>query len=92
MTEYKDKTMPHSLILKDRKEISLTGVTDVDSFDENSIVAYTDFGELTIGGNNLHISTLNTETGELSIDGEISSLNYLDNRPRSEGFFKKVFR
>ena len=92
MTEYKDKTMPHSLILKDRKEISLTGVTDVDSFDENSIVAYTDFGELTIGGNNLHISALNTETGELSIDGEISSMIYLDNRPRSEGFFKKVFR
>ena len=92
MTEYKDKTMSHSLILKDRKEISLTGVTDVDSFDENSIVAYTDFGELTIGGNNLHISTLNTETGELSIDGEISSMIYLDNRPRSEGFFKKVFR
>lgn len=92
MTEYKDKTMPHSLILKDRKEISLTGVTDVDSFDENSIVAYTDYGELTIGGNNLHISTLNTETGELSIDGEISSMIYLDNRPRSEGFFKRVFR
>ena len=92
MTEYKDKTMPHSLILKDRKEISLTGVTDVDSFDENSIVAYTDFGELTIGGNNLHISTLNTETGELSSDGEISSMIYLDNRPRSEGFFKRVFR
>lgn len=92
MTEYKDKTMSHSLILKDRKEISLTGVTDVDSFDENSIVAYTDFGELTIGGNNLHISTLNTETGELSIDGEISSMIYLDNRPRSEGFFKRVFR
>ena len=63
MTEYKDKTWSHSLILKDRKEISLTGVTDVDSFDENSIVAYTDFGELTIGGSNLHISTLNTETG-----------------------------
>ena len=92
MTEYKDKTMPHSLILKDRKEISLTGVTDVDSFDENSIVAYTDFGELTIGGCNLHISTLNTETGELSIDGEISSMIYLDNRPRSEGFFKRVIR
>ena len=92
MTEYKDKAMPHSLILKDRKELSITGVTDVDSFDENSIVAYTDYGELTIGGNNLHIITLNTDTGELSIDGEVSSMVYLDNRPKAEGFFKKVFR
>lgn len=92
MTEYKDKTMPHSLILKDRKELTLTGVTDVDSFDENSIVAYTDYGELTIGGNNLHINTLNTDTGELSIDGEIQSMLYLDNKPKADGFFRKVFR
>lgn len=92
MTEYKDKTMPHSLILKDRKELTLTGVTDVDSFDENSIVAYTDYGELTIGGNNLHINTLNTDTGELSIDGEIQSMLYLDNKPKAEGFLRKVFR
>ena len=92
MTEYKDKTMPHSLILKDRKELTLTGVTDVDSFDENSIVAYTDYGELTVNGNNLHISTLNTDTGELNIDGEVSSMIYLENRPKAEGFFKKVFR
>lgn len=92
MTEYKDKSMPHSLILKDRKELTVTGVTDVDSFDENSIVAYTDYGELTIGGNNLHINTLNTDTGDLSINGEVSSMLYLDNRPKAEGFLRKVFR
>ena len=83
--------MAEQIILKDRKEISLTGVTDVDSFDENSVVAYTNYGELTISGNNLHIGALDTEKGELSIDGEISSLCYLDNRPKSEGFFRKVF-
>ncbi len=92
MTDNKDRLLEHSLILKDRKEISLTGVTDVDSFDENSIVAYTNCGELTISGNNLHIGALDTEKGELSVDGEISSLCYLDNRPKSEGFFRKVFR
>lgn len=92
MTDNREKLLPHSVILKDRKEISLTGVTDVDSFDESSIVAYTDFGELTISGSNLHISTLNTDTGDLTIDGEISSLIYLDNKPKAEGFFKKVFR
>ena len=92
MTENKDRLIEHNLILKDRKEISLTGVTDVDSFDENSVVAYTNYGELTISGNNLHIGALDTEKGELSIDGEISSLCYLDNRPKSEGFFRKVFR
>ena len=84
--------MPHSLILKDRSQLTLSGVTDVDSFDENLITAYTDYGELTVKGEGLHISVLNTETGELSIDGTVSSLNYLENQPKSASFFAKVFR
>lgn len=92
MIDNKEKEMSHSIVLENRNLLSLTGVKDVDSFDENSIVAYTDFGELTVNGSNLHISTLNTDSGELSIDGDVSSLIYLDNKPKSEGFLKKVFR
>ena len=91
MTENKIR-MPHSLVLKDRGQLTLTGVTDVDSFDENLITAYTDYGELTVKGENLHISMLNTDTGDLSIDGNVSSLVYLDNQPKSASFFSKVFR
>ncbi len=93
MNDYNEKLLlPHNLILKDRKELSLSGVTDVDSFDDTSVVAYTDFGELTISGSGLHISSLNIENGDLSVSGEITSLNYLDNRPKAQGFFSKVFR
>ena len=91
MTENKIR-MPHSLILKDRGQLTLTGVTDVDSFDENLITAYTDYGELTVKGENLHISMLNTDTGDLSIDGNVSSLVYLDNQPKSASFLSRVFR
>ncbi len=91
MTENKIK-MPHSLILKDRSQLTVSGVTDVDSFDENLITAYTDYGELTIKGEELHISVLNIDTGDLSIEGKISSLVYLDNQPKSTSFFSKVFR
>ncbi|MBQ3136416.1 MAG: sporulation protein YabP [Clostridia bacterium] len=91
MTENKIK-MPHSLILKDRSQLTLSGVTDVDSFDENIITAYTDYGELTVKGEGLHISILNIDTGELSIDGTVASLSYLENQPRSTSFFSKVFR
>lgn len=83
---------PHSLILKDRSELTLSGVTDVDSFDEMTIVAYTDYGELTVKGSGLHIGSLNTETGELTVDGQVQSLVYLENVPRSTSFFSKVFR
>ena len=94
MNDYnKDKIkLPHNLILKDRSELTLSGVTDVDSFDETSIIAYTDYGELTISGSALHISSLDVDKGEMSVDGKISSLVYIDQGPKATGFFSKVFR
>lgn len=84
--------LPHSLILENRKALTLTGVSDVDSFDEQAVVAYTDLGELTVRGKNIHISKLSLETGELTLDGEIGSMVYTENQPRSAGFLSKLFR
>lgn len=90
--EKKALKMPHTLILEDRKSLTVTGVSDVDSFDEQAVTAYTDLGELTIHGHGLHINKLSLETGELSLDGEIQSLSYTDNRQSGGGFFSKLFR
>ena len=84
--------LPHSIIMEDRKKLSISGVTDIDSFDEQTIIAITDLGELTIRGWNLHITRLNLEQSELLVDGEISSLTYTDVRPQAKGFFAKVLR
>lgn len=93
MTENKDKIiLPHSVLLKDRQELHLSGVTDVDSFDETGITAYTDLGELAVGGENLHITKLSLETGELLVEGKIISLVYRDEMPKATSFFGKVFR
>lgn len=93
MTDNKDKIMmPHNVIMKDRGELTLSGVTDVDSFDETTVIAYTDYGELTVTGENLHISSLNIDKGELSIDGRISALSYIDQQPVKGGFLSRVFR
>lgn len=94
MNDYnKDKIkLPHNLILKDRAELTLSGVTDVDSFDETTIIAYTDYGELTVSGNNLHISSLDIDKGELSVDGTVNSLVYINQGTKATGFFSKVFR
>ena len=71
---------------------SISGITDVDSFDEQAVVVYTDLGLLTIRGSSLHINRLSIETGELSVEGEISSLTYTDAQPKNASFFSKVFR
>lgn len=84
--------LPHSVIMEDRKKLSVSGVTDIESFDEQTIIAMTDLGELTIRGWNLHITRLNLEQTELLVDGEISSLTYTDVRPQAKGFFAKVMR
>ena len=90
--EKKSTKMPHSIIMENRKLLTATGVSDVDSFDEQSVTAYTDLGELSIRGTGLHISKLNVETGDLTIEGEIISLTYSENRSSSGGLLSKLFR
>ena len=80
--------MPHQLILEDRRAL---GVSDVDSFDELTVVVYTDLGELTVKGENLHINRLNLESGELMLEGHIQSLVYTEVHSRSGGFFGRLF-
>ncbi|MBO5332571.1 MAG: sporulation protein YabP [Clostridia bacterium] len=84
--------MPHNVIMEERKKLSVSGVTDIDSFDEQTIIAITEQGEMTIRGWNLHITRLNLEQSELMVEGEISSLTYTDVRPQAKGFLSKVFR
>lgn len=93
MTEDK-KTglLPHNCILEDRNRLSVSGVNDVGSFDEQTIVATTECGELTIQGEKLHITKLSLEVGELCIEGRINSLQYADVIEKSGSFFARVFR
>lgn len=84
--------LPHNLVLEDRKMLTVTGVCDVDSFDEETVVVFTQTGELTVRGANLHINRLSVEAGELTVEGSISALIYSDETPKSGGFFSKVFR
>lgn len=90
--EKKMNSMPHNLVLEDRRMLTVSGVSDVDSFDEETVVVFTDLGELTIRGANLHINRLSVEVGELTVEGKIAALIYSDDTPKNGGFFSKVFR
>ncbi len=84
--------IPHCLSVEDRKKIAITGVKDVDSFDEQTITLVTDFGELSVKGAGLHIEKLSTDSGEMTVEGRIDALVYSDNAPAQNGFFSRVFR
>ncbi len=88
----KSFNVPHNCILEDRRILSVSGVTDVDSFDEQTVSVFTDLGELTVRGQDLHITRLSVEVGELIVEGKIVGLSYTDTQPKTAGFFSKVFR
>ncbi|MCL2023369.1 MAG: sporulation protein YabP [Oscillospiraceae bacterium] len=95
MEEVRSNTItPHSLTLDNRESMRLSGVSDVDSFDEQTIVLFTDLGELTIHGTGLHINKLSLDTGELALDGRIDSLAYSlqARKQQSGGFFASMFK
>ena len=83
--------IPHSIIIENRNAISLTGITKMGSFDEQSVVAFTDYGEMHIRGSRLHISKLSLDTNEVDIDGEFEAVIHTQNK-NSGGFFSKLFK
>ena len=66
----------HTVALNDRKKLSLTGVQDVDCFNEQLVVLRTPLGTLTVAGAGLNISQLSLETGRVEIEGEVDALEY----------------
>lgn len=84
-------TLRHTVTMEDRKRVQITGVTDVESFDEQAVLLMTQPGELMIKGSGLHISKIDVVTGDLSLEGEIDELSYGDSRPTG-GLFSRLFR
>ncbi|MBE6760219.1 MAG: sporulation protein YabP [Ruminococcaceae bacterium] len=82
----------HNIILEKRHSLSISGVRDVDSFDEQSVTLLTEMGELTVRGNDLHISHLDQETGELHMSGEVNELVYAELKQERKGFFARMAR
>ena len=78
----------HTLMLDNRSKLSLTGVEDVSGFNEEAVSVRTTDGILIIRGGGLHIDRLNLETGDVSVDGSIDSMQYLG----SDGSKSKLSR
>ena len=84
----------HKIVLNNRNQGNLTGILDVISFDENTIVLDTDMGLLTIKGKDLHVNRLSLEKGEIDIEGRTDSLVYSagGGAKSGESFFAKLFK
>ncbi|WP_210611394.1 sporulation protein YabP [Priestia flexa] len=90
----KDQTPNHDLVMKGRRLLDITGVKQVESFDNEEFLLETVMGFLSVRGQNLQMKNLDVEKGIVSIKGKIFDIVYLDENQseKAKGFFSKLFR
>ncbi|MEG0873494.1 MAG: sporulation protein YabP [Clostridia bacterium] len=82
-----------NIIMENREKISVTGVIDIHSFDDELVLAQTDLGILTIKGDDLKMNKLNLDNNELIVEGKIVAIAYSDVASvKKSGFMNKLFK
>lgn len=83
-----------NIVLENREKLSISGVLDVLSFDDQIVIVETELGLLTVKGENLKINKLSIDTEEVIVEGEIFNLGYSekDLDKKETGFFTKIFK
>ena len=83
-----ERKLPHKLSLNERRELTMTGVTEVVSFEETEVVLRTSLGTLIVQGTGLQLKTLSLDGGQVAVEGNVSTLIYEE--PRLGGW-KRLF-
>ncbi len=82
-----------NIIMENREKVTVSGVIDIHSFDDELVLAQTDLGILTIKGDDLKMNRLNLENNELIVEGQITAVAYSDiNQAKKSGFMNKLFK
>lgn len=84
-------SLPHKLTLNERKQLTMTGVTEVVSFDEEAVVLKTCMGLLTIHGQALQLKNLSLDGGQVAVEGTVAAMIYEEARPE-RGRLSRLFR
>lgn len=79
---------PHRLTLSDRRQLTVSGVTEVVSFDENAVLLRTELGDLLIQGSALQLRQLSLDGGQVAVDGTVSAMIYEE--PRPAGWLRRL--
>ena len=84
-----EEQRPHRLVLDRRSVLTVTGVTEVISFDEESVVLKTELGTLLVQGRQLQLKALTPEGGQIAVEGNVSALSYAEPR-QSGGWLRRL--
>lgn len=81
---------PHKLVLTERKQLTMSGVTEVLGFEESGVLLQTALGSLMVHGQELKLKTLSPEGGQVVIEGSVSALVYEE--PRQGSLWQRLWR
>lgn len=91
--EKQSKNTSQNIIVENRKTLTISGVTDVESFNDTAINLYTELGELTVKGKDLKVNKVSIEGGDLFVEGEIGAVIYgKTDKKSTDSFLSKLFK
>lgn len=87
------KNNNHKVIIENREKIMISGVVDVESFDEREIFVYTTEGQIILSGEDFKINRLNVDTGDVEVEGYINEFKYTGaDKSQGGGIWSKIFK
>ena len=85
-----EQTFPHTLNLTDREKLTLTGITEVITFDDTTVIMHTTLGRVTVLGSRLQLKSLTPDGGNVTVHGQIDAISYEE--PRADrGWLSRFF-
>lgn len=81
-----------NIIIEGRKRLEISGIKDVISFDEETLLLDSVMGRITVKGEGLHIESFNTQSGDLTAAGKIHAAVYMSDAKAQGGLLSKLFR
>lgn len=84
--------LPHNIIMENRSKISVSGVENAESYNESEVILHTSKGILIIRGEAMSLSKLNLDSGEITVNGRITDLEYSEPKQSGGSLFSKLFK
>ena len=91
-TNQEDKgfSIPHKLVLHERKRLTVSGVSEIASFDDTAVLLHTARGDLLVRGEGLKLKTLSQEGGQVAVEGKVDLMAYEEPRTSGGGFLSRL--
>ncbi len=82
----------HNIIIEGRKKLNISGVKEVISFDDETMMLDSAMGKITVKGDNLNIISFNNDSGDLNATGQVYAVVYISDTKQSGGFLSRLFK